>query len=120
MIARWMSGVSTAALALPLMLAIGAPQAAAQLSGQVTAAGEGPVEGVVVSAKRAGSTITTSLISNAQGRFTFPADRLESGQYSLEIRAAGYELEGPTAATVTAGSPATVDLKLKKSRNLSR
>jgi virginiamycin B lyase len=119
MIARWLSGVSTAALALPLIVAVGAPQAMAQVSGQVTSA-DGPLEGVVVSAKRAGSAITISLISNAQGRFTFPADRVEPGQYSLEIRAAGYELEGPKAATVTAGSPTTADLKLRKTRNLSK
>jgi virginiamycin B lyase len=119
MISKWLSGVSTAVLALVLVPAIGSPQAAAQLSGQVTSP-DGPLEGVVVSAKRAGSSITTSLISNAQGRFTFPADRVEPGQYSLEIRAAGYELEGPKAATVAAGSPATVDLKLRKTRNLAK
>jgi virginiamycin B lyase len=120
MIGKWLSGVSTAALALPLVVAVGSPQAMAQLTGQVTSAEEGPMEGVVVSAKRADSNITISLNTNAQGRFTFPADRLQAGQYSLEIRAAGYELEGLKSATVTAGTPATADLKLKKTRNLAK
>jgi len=115
MIGKWLSGVSTAALALLLA----SPPAMAQLTGQVTSAEEGPMEGVVVSAKRADSNITISLNTNAQGRFTFPADRLPAGQYSLEIRAAGYELDGPKSATVTAGTPATADLKLKKTRNLA-
>src|SRR5919205_259173 len=62
MMARWLSGISTAALALVLA----APQASAQLTGQVTSAEEGTMEGVVVSAKRADSNITVSMISYAQ------------------------------------------------------
>jgi virginiamycin B lyase len=119
MITRWLSSVSTAALALMLVPALSSPQALAQLAGQVTSAEEGPMEGVVVSAKKAGSTITTSVITNAQGRFTIPADRLEPGQYSIDIRAAGFELDGPKAATVTAGA-ATADLKLRKTKNLAK
>src|SRR5438105_5088280 len=118
MIAKWLSSVSTAALALLLVPAVGSP-AMAQLTGQVTSAEKGPMEGVVVSAKKAGSNITTSVITNAQGRFTIPADRLEPGQYSIDIRATGFELEGPKAATVAAGA-ATADLKLRKTRNLSK
>ena len=37
------------------------------LTGQVTSAAEGPMEGVVVTAKREGSTITASVISDAEG-----------------------------------------------------
>jgi virginiamycin B lyase len=120
MIAKWLSSVSTAALALLLVPAVGSPQAMAQLAGQVTSAEEGPMEGVVVSAKRAGSTITTSVITNAQGRFSIPAARVEPGSYSIEIRATGYELDGPKAATVAAGQPTSADLKLKKTRNLAK
>src|SRR5437867_13032549 len=72
--------------------------AAAVLVGQVTSAEEGLMEGVVVSAKRDGSTISVSVITNAQGRFAFPAARLEPGHYILKVRAAGYELDGPRAA----------------------
>ena len=37
------------------------------LSGQVTSVEEGPMEGVVVSAKKDGSTISISVVSNAAG-----------------------------------------------------
>jgi virginiamycin B lyase len=119
MITRWLSSVSTAALALLLVPAVSSPQAMAQLAGQVTSAGEGAMEGVVVSAKKAGSTVTISVITNAEGRYSIPAPRLEPGSYSIEIRAAGYELEGPKTANIAAGQAATADLKLRKTRNLS-
>src|SRR5437870_3823819 len=69
-------------------------QTPSALTGQVTSAGEGPMEGVVVSARKDGSTISISVVTNAQGRFAFPAARLEPGGYTLKARAAGYELDG--------------------------
>ncbi len=39
------------------------------LTGQVTSAEEGPMEGVVVSAKKDGSTISMSVVTSAEGRF---------------------------------------------------
>jgi len=116
MIAKWMSGVSTATLALVLV----SPQAMAQLTGQVTSAEEGAMEGVVVSAKKADSNITTSVITSAQGRFTIPADRLDAGKYTISTRAVGYDLDGPKEVTMAAGAPTTADIKLRKTRNLSR
>ncbi len=95
------------------------PQAAPALSGQVTSAEEGPMEGVVVSAKRDGSTISISVVTSATGRFTFPASRLEPGHYALSARAAGYELDGAKAVDVSAGQEANVEIKLKKAKNLS-
>ena len=95
-------------------------QGAAVLSGQVTSAEEGAMEGVIVSAKKDGSNITVSVVTNEQGRYSFPADRLAAGHYALSTRATGYDLEGPVAADVAAGTPATVDLKLRKTRNLSK
>jgi virginiamycin B lyase len=95
-------------------------QDAAALSGQVTSAEEGAMEGVIVSAKKDGTNITVSVVTNPQGRYSFPAGRLASGHYALSTRAAGYDLEGPDAADVAAGNPATVDLKLRKTRNLSK
>ena len=95
------------------------PQTAPALSGQVTSAEEGPMEGVVVSAKRDGSTISVSVVTSAAGHFAFPVARLESGHYALSARAAGYELEGAKAADVAAGQEAKVEIKLKKAKNLS-
>jgi streptogramin lyase len=105
---------------IPPAAAQGANGAAAALSGQVASTEEGPMEGVIVSAKKDGSTITVSVITNAQGRYSFPAARLEPGRYSLQIRAVGYDLEGPKSADVAAGAPSSADLKLRKTRNLSK
>ena len=85
-------------------------QSSVALSGQVSSAEEGAMEGVVVSAKRDGSTITISVITDAKGRYAFPAARLEPGKYTLRIRAAGYQLAGTPAATVAAGQEAKADL----------
>src|SRR5215813_7678482 len=69
----------------------GAPPA---LTGIVSSAGEGAMEGVVVSARKQDSTVTVSVVSDASGRFSFPRAKLEPGSYSLRIRAVGYELDG--------------------------
>src|SRR5262249_32266673 len=61
-------------------------QAAGKLGGQIAPTAEGAMEGVVVSAKKAGSTITISVVSDAQGSFSFPTAKLEPGQYTLRIR----------------------------------
>ena len=51
------------------------------------------MEGVLVSAKKAGSTITITVVSDKDGRYSFPASKLEPGQYALRIRAVGYDLD---------------------------
>ena len=94
-------------------------QTPAALTGQVSSAEEGNMEGVVVSAKKDGSTITVSVVTDAQGRFSFPANRLEPGKYTLKARAVGYDLPGASTADVAAGNPATSQLKLTKTPNLS-
>jgi virginiamycin B lyase len=93
--------------------------AGAALTGQVSSAEEGNMEGVVVSAKKAGSTVMVSVTTDAQGRYTFPENRLEPGQYDLAIRAVGYDLAAPTTATVPAEASATADIKLVKTKNLA-
>lgn len=89
------------------------------LQGQVSSAAEGKMEGVVVTAKRADSTIGVSVVSDAQGRFRFPAGRLAPGNYALSIRAIGYDLEQPAQAALTeTGKWQQVDLKLKKTSDI--
>src|SRR6202012_5725181 len=87
-------------------------QTAAALQGQVSSVQEGPMEGVVVSAKKEGSTITVSVVTDDKGHFSFPADRLEPGHYTLATRAIGYDLDGPKEADIAAGQAATADIKL--------
>src|ERR1700680_19803 len=82
------------------------------LTGKVTSQAEGAMEGVIVGAKRVGSTITTWVVSNAQGQYTFPRERLEPGKYGISVRAAGYELP-KTSVDVTPES-AQLDLQLNK------
>jgi virginiamycin B lyase len=91
----------------------------AALSGQVSSKEEGLMEGVLVSAKKAGSTITVTVVSDAQGRYSFPQARLEPGQYSVRIRAVGYELESPGAAEITVQKPTRLDLKLHATQDVS-
>src|SRR5438128_7654227 len=102
-----------------LFMALAYAQAAATLTGQVSSAEEGAMEGVVVSAKKDGSTISISVVTDAQGRFAFPAARLEPGHYTLKARAAGFEIDGARAADVAAGGAASADIKLRKVKNLS-
>ena len=49
------------------------------LSGKVSSAQEPTMEGVLVSAKRDGSNVTTTVVTNAQGVYSFPADKLAPG-----------------------------------------
>jgi virginiamycin B lyase len=94
-------------------------QASAALTGIVSSQAEGPMEGVVVSAKRAGSTMTVSVMTDAQGRYAFPGNRLEPGAYAIRIRAAGYDLEGASGVDVATGRTAQLDLKLAKTKDLA-
>lgn len=91
---------------------------AVALTGTVTSAEAGPMEGVLVSAKRNDSTITITVVSDAQGRYHFPAAKLGPGAYALSIRAAGYDLDGSNAITVGTGTT-TADLHLKKTSDLA-
>jgi virginiamycin B lyase len=91
---------------------------ASALTGNVTSQAEGAMEGVIVGAKKAGSTITTWVVSNAQGQYTFPRQRLEPGKYAISVRATGYELPN-TSVDVTA-QPAQLDLQLNKVTSASK
>src|SRR5262249_7653262 len=107
---------------LLVLLALTTNAARAQsvaLAGQVSSAEEGAMEGVLVSAQRAGSPVTVTVVREAEGRYAFPADGLAAGAYTLTIRAAGYELAGTGAAEVAAGHAATADLRLRKAADLA-
>jgi len=97
----------------------GQAQSSAALDGRVTSAGEGPMEGVLVSAKRTASTLTVTVVSDAQGRYRFPAAKLPPGSYSLRIRAVGYDLDAPQNVEVKTGGSTTLDLKLTPARDLA-
>jgi streptogramin lyase len=89
------------------------------LTGQVAAPEGGALEGVLVSAQKSQSPITITVVSDRNGRFSFPAAKLESGHYALRIRATGYELDGPQGADVAEHKTANVDLRLRKTADLA-
>jgi virginiamycin B lyase len=103
-----LAGLPTGALA----------QGAAALTGVVSSTEEGNMEGVLVSARKEGSTITVTVASDDKGNFSFPADRLSPGKYTISIRASGYTLVGPKEATIAAGATAKAEVKLGKARNV--
>jgi virginiamycin B lyase len=108
-----------AGMAVLLSAASGWADSAVALKGKVTSDAEGAMEGVVVSAKQANSIVTVSVISDAQGNYSFPANRLSAGQYSIKIRAIGYDLAAPASADVADEQTATADLNLRKTRNIA-
>jgi virginiamycin B lyase len=97
----------------------GESKGAVALNGQVTSAEEGAMEGVLVSVKKAGSTITTTVFTDEKGRYQFPLSRLEPGHYTISIRATGYDLEGANSVDLPANDPVTLDLKLRKTADLA-
>jgi virginiamycin B lyase len=74
---------------------------------------------VVVTARKEGSPISISVVTDDKGRYNFPKAKLESGDYALRIRAIGYELLGPAGVDVRGGVTATADIKLKPTNNLA-
>ncbi len=77
------------------------------------------MEGVLVSAKKAGSTITITVVTDQTGRYSFPRNKLDAGQYALRIRAVGYELDGPATVEIPVQDAATADIKLRKAKDVS-
>jgi virginiamycin B lyase len=112
-----MSGISLG-FCIALFASAAQAQSASSLSGKVTSSEEGNMEGVLVNAKKEGSAITTTVVSNDKGDYSFPAGRLEPGKYTISIRAAGYDLASPKDVDVAA-SGATADVKLAKTKRLS-
>lgn len=94
--------LATAAVVATSSFAYAADQ---QLSGTITAAGKA-LDGAVVSAKREGSNITTSVYSDAQGNYYFPP--MPAGKYSVWAQTLGFEQ-----------NKANVDLAANKRQDLS-
>jgi virginiamycin B lyase len=112
-------GVAFAQLVTFIFPAAAFAQAPAALTGLVSSADEPAMEGVLVSATKAGSTITTTVVTGADGRFNFPADRLTSGSYHLAVRAVGYQLDAPKTVEIPEQKTATAGIKLGKAADLA-
>jgi hypothetical protein len=94
-------------------------QGQAALTGTVSSESEGNMEGVVVTAQKAGSIVRISVTTDARGRYAFPDNKLEPGDYTISIRAVGYDISAPTKAKVETEKTATADIKLNKTKNLA-
>jgi streptogramin lyase len=94
-------------------------QGQAGLTGTVSSDAEGRMEGVVVTANKPGSIVQVSVTTDSQGRYSFPESRLEPGEYTISIRAVGYDIGSPTKATVESEKTATTDIKLNRTKNLA-
>ena len=111
--------VTTAVAAVLFQAPVAHAAQAVAIAGQVTSKAEGAMGGVVVTAHKDGSIVSVSVITDAKGNYAFPENRLEPGHYSLAIRAVGYDLAAPAAATVGSEQTAKVDLKLDPTKNLA-
>ena len=117
---RRISALLSAVAAATLLNAAGAQaQNGAAITGTVSSTQEGMMEGVIVSAKKDGSHITISVVSDDKGHYAFPAGRLEPGHYSIRIRATGYVPAERPSVDVAAGKTANVDIKLAKTDNIA-
>jgi len=112
-----MIGATLLGLAFAGLVTAEIPSSSA-LTGKVTSQAEGAMEGVIIGVKKMGSPITTWVVSNAQGQYTFPRGRLEPGKYAISVRAVGYELP-KTSVDVTAEST-QLDLQLNKVTGASK
>src|ERR1700720_600351 len=119
--------IAAASVAFSLMsfpFAAPAQAQVAALTGLVSSADETAMEGVLVSATKAGSNITVTVVTGADGRYSFPANRLGPGQYTIGVRAVGYELDQPEPIEIKAieapdPKAASRDLRLGKARDLA-
>src|SRR5207237_4637773 len=78
------------ACATTLLCASAAHAADALLSGTIAARSGQKLEGVTVSAKREGSTIATSVYTDAAGNYYFPP--LPAGKYRVWAQALGFDM----------------------------
>lgn len=91
--------------------------AQAAIAGRVTSDAEGAMEGVLVRAKGQGKTISVTVVTGHDGRYSFPASRLAPGKYDIDIRAVGYDLASPVSVEAAAGVSRNTDLKLVKTKD---
>ena len=89
------------------------------LTGTVSSQEEGQMEGVVVSARRETANFTVSVVSDAEGHYSFPRTHLVPGRYNLTTRAVGYDLVEAGSVEVPADGPGSRDLQLQETEDLA-
>lgn len=80
--AKWLGAVALAPV-------LGLPAHAATVTGTVRGPDGTPFRGAFVQAQHAGTKITTSVLSDRQGRYRI--EDLPAGTYQVRVRAVGYD-----------------------------
>src|SRR6266545_233978 len=70
-------------------------QSGAALTGVASSQQESKMEGVLVTARRDGANFDVTVVSDAQGKYSFPRTHLQPGKYTIKMRAVGYDLADP-------------------------
>jgi streptogramin lyase len=101
-----------------LLILLGAAPTAwsASITGTIQSQDGKPMEGVVVSARQEGRTITTNVFTDEQGRYVFPP--MDGGKYSLWAQAIGFET-ARVDLTLSA-APAQRDFTMKPLADFTR
>lgn len=92
----------------------------ATLEGNISSKDEGAMEGVLVSAKKVGSTITVTVVSDDRGNYRFPAGRLTPGKYDLSTWAVGYDSVDKTGQELTGAKTQKMNFVLEKLQDKSK
>ena len=89
------------------------------LTGVVSSDQEPQMEGVLVSAKKVSGNITVTVVSDSEGRYSFPGSRLQPGKYHMSVRAVGYDLADLGEIEVLAKKTTQKNLKLQTTAHLA-
>lgn len=96
-----------------------ADTAAVALTGTVNSQAEGLMEGVLVTVRREEDSFAVTVVSDDQGRYSFPENRLQPGTYTVGIRAAGYELADRQTVSVNRQTTTRHDLNLRTAADIA-
>ena len=108
-------GLAAIALSANLPAVSPSPAPSIELTGTVKGSDGKPMEGVAVSARAQGASITTSVWTNQNGAYAFPA--LDGGRYRVWAQAVGFDR--PIAeATIAPGKGVQQDFTLKPLPNI--
>jgi len=103
----WLGAVALA----PLLMSTAQ---AATVAGTVKGPDGAPFRGAFVQAQHAGTKITTSVLSDRQGRYRF--ENLAAGTYQLRVRAVGYSADPRNALNLAAAQSVSHEFALKSGK----
>ena len=78
-----MQSLAAGVAALLFQFTPASAQQNAAIEGVVSSEAEGLMEGVVVSARKPNGIVMVSVVTDEKGKFAFPKDRLETGDYKI-------------------------------------